>query len=244
MNRETTADVVYPECDGEPIGETDLHIHWTLRVRDILKWRYRDQRVYVAADLLLYYFEGVPSRYVVPDVFVVKNSDPGMRRVYKLWEEGQPPHFVLEITSSSTRQEDEARKPQKYAAMGVREYFLYDPTGDYLRPRLQGHRLVGAEYVRIEADAQARLLATELDMHLGVEQGNLALWDASTGATLMTAAEAREQQAITAEHKAETAQNKADAAQLKADTAEQLAAAAEQEVQRLRELLKRHGIED
>jgi hypothetical protein len=65
----------YPESDGKPMGETDWHIDWTLRLRDMLKYRYRDQRVYVGSDLLLYYHEGVPRDFVVPDGFVVLDCD-------------------------------------------------------------------------------------------------------------------------------------------------------------------------
>ena len=63
------AAIDYPESDGRPMGETDWHIEWTLRLRDMLKLRYRGQKVYVASDLLIYYHEGVPRDFVVPDGF-------------------------------------------------------------------------------------------------------------------------------------------------------------------------------
>jgi hypothetical protein len=72
--------IEYPESDGQPIGETDVHIHWMIRLRDILKHRYRSARVYVAADLMLYYVEGNPAKVVSPDVFVVKDCEQGFRR--------------------------------------------------------------------------------------------------------------------------------------------------------------------
>jgi Uma2 family endonuclease len=97
----------YPESDGKPIGETDWHIDWTLRLRDMLKYRYRDQRVYVGSDLLLYYHEGVPRDFVVPDGFVVLDCDPKKRRVFKTWEEKRVPNVVFEFTSASTRRSDE-----------------------------------------------------------------------------------------------------------------------------------------
>jgi len=51
---------------------------------DVLSYRYRDQRVYVSCNLLLYYSEGNPHDFVVPDDFVVLDCDPSARRVYKL----------------------------------------------------------------------------------------------------------------------------------------------------------------
>jgi len=39
--------------------------------------------------------------------------------------------------------------------LGVREYFIFDPLGDYLSPPLRGYRLVGDEYIRMEGDGRA-----------------------------------------------------------------------------------------
>ncbi len=55
------------------------------------------------------------------------------------------PSFVLEITSSSTRREDLAKRG-RYAAWGVAEYFLYDPWEEYLDPPLQGFALGDGVY--------------------------------------------------------------------------------------------------
>jgi len=80
--------IEYPESDGKPMGETDLHRDWMVRILEILRYRYRQQRVYVASDLIVYYEEGDPTRSVVPDDFVVMDCDPGRRRTFKTWEEG------------------------------------------------------------------------------------------------------------------------------------------------------------
>jgi Uma2 family endonuclease len=54
---------------------------------------------------------------------------------------------VLEIISKNTRSKDQGAKKGIYAFLGVREYFQYDPTGDYLTPQLQGLRLVDGNYL-------------------------------------------------------------------------------------------------
>ena len=55
------------------------------------------------------------------------------------------------MTSKTTRKEDERKKPILYRdIMKVAEYFLFDPTEDYLKPPFQGFRLVDGEYVPIE----------------------------------------------------------------------------------------------
>jgi Uma2 family endonuclease len=135
---ETKTDIEYPESDGLPMGETDLHQWWMIHIKDLLRRRYEGQRVYVSSNLLIYPEEGNNLRHVAPDCFVVLDCEPGFRRTYKLWEEGKPPDVVFEVTSNSTRRQDEDDNPSLYAEMGVREYFLYDPTADYLDPPLQG----------------------------------------------------------------------------------------------------------
>jgi hypothetical protein len=56
----TTTDIEYPESDGMPMGETDLHIEWMFRLRALMRYRYRGQWAYVASNLLLYYEQGNP----------------------------------------------------------------------------------------------------------------------------------------------------------------------------------------
>ena len=80
-------EIEYPESDGKPLGETDTHRNWIIRLIDMLSYRYRTQRVYVSGDLLVYYIEGRPTKFIVPDVFVVKDCEPGERRVFLIWAE-------------------------------------------------------------------------------------------------------------------------------------------------------------
>jgi len=129
------AQVVYPERDGRPVAETDVHIEQLLELRETLAWYFRDDpQVYVSGNLLLYYVEGNPNERIAPDVFVVFGVPKGQRRVYKVWEEGKGPDVVFEITSCSTRREDLGEKKLIYADLGVKEYFLFDPLGEYLQP--------------------------------------------------------------------------------------------------------------
>ena len=96
--------------------------------------------------MFLYFEEGDPRAVVAPDVFAVVGAPKHMRSSYKLWEEPKAPDFVLEITSRSTREEGQGRKREVYASLAVGEYWLFDPMGDYLAPRLQGFCLSGRDY--------------------------------------------------------------------------------------------------
>ena len=125
----------YPERDGKPMAETDVHIDVLIYLREALRDYFRNKpQVYVAGNMLLYYEEGNPSACVAPDVFVVQGVAKGERRTYKVWEEGQSQTVVFEITSRGSRLEDLGTKRALYAMLGVQEYFLYDPLGEYLRP--------------------------------------------------------------------------------------------------------------
>ena len=83
---------------------------------------------------------------VAPDVFVVIGAERADRSIYRLWEEPKGPDFVLEITTRSTRREDQVSKRELYRSLGVREYWQFDPTNDYLDPPLQGLELIDGEY--------------------------------------------------------------------------------------------------
>ena len=141
------AAIDYPTSDGKPLAENDAQARAILYAFGALRVYYETRSdVYVSADLLIYYEEGDPRVSVAPDVFVVFGVEDRMRGNYKVWEEGKGPDFVLEVASPGTWREDVGRKRSVYARLGVREYFLYDPTGEHLTPRLQGHRLEDGEY--------------------------------------------------------------------------------------------------
>ena len=191
----TTADpqVVYPETDGKPMAETDVHINALIDLREALKDYFREApQVYVAGNLLLYYEEGNPTASVAPDVFVVQGVAKHARRTYRLWEEGQPPTVVFEITSRGTRLEDLGNKRALYAMLGVQEYFLYDPLGEYLQPPLQGYRLEEGDYQRLRSEPEAALTSQVLGLELRLEAGHLRVVNPATGERLLTPAEAQE----------------------------------------------------
>src|SRR5262245_24817005 len=182
--------IYYPETDGKPMGETDVHIDALIYLREALRDHFRDaSQVYVAGNMFLYYEEGEPTACVAPDVFVVLGVGKHERRTYRLWEEGQPPAVVFEITSRGSRLEDLGTKRAVYAMLGVREYFIYDPLGEYLRPPLQGYRLHEGEYQRLLLTGAEGLTSQVLGLELRVEAGRLRVSDPATGERLLTPAE-------------------------------------------------------
>jgi len=179
--------IIYPESDGEPIGETDWHIAVILYLRQALRYFFRNQQVYVAADLLFYYEEGETSVYKVPDVFVVKDVAPHDRRTYKLWEEdNKQPNIIFEITSKSTRWDDLTTKKALYELLGVQEYILFDPLDEYLKPNLQGYELVDGRYNEMTLDEDGCLLSNEMGLLLRPEKHLLRLVNPTTNEPIPT----------------------------------------------------------
>lgn len=224
--------VHYPESDGQPMGETEQHINAIMYLYQALKHFLRQaERTYAAANMLFYYEEGNPTAVVVPDAFVVKGISKHVRRTFKLWEEKVAPCVVFEITSSSTRLEDLGGKRALYEMLGVHEYFLFDPLGEYLEPQLQGFRLEEGYYQRLELSPEGTLSSQELELTLRPDGDLLRLVDPETGEALPTLDEAVD----LALAETERAQVEAQRAQAEAQRAD----AAEAELARLRAELKR-----
>lgn len=183
------AEIDYPTSDGRPMGETDLHRRIMADIIERLTRHFAGQNVYVSGNILLFYEQGSPRRHVSPDVLVTKSLAPADREHYLVWREGRVPDVVIEVTSKSTRREDLREKFRLYRdVLRIREYFLYDPRGEYLRPPLQGYRLEGAEYVPIQM-RQGRLKSVELGLTLAVGERDLVLFD-SRRRRLLTGGEA------------------------------------------------------
>jgi Uma2 family endonuclease len=138
---------LYPESDGKPIAETDVHRHLLSDLVFTLENFFRAQPdVYVSGNLLIYYVEGNPKKRIAPDIFVARGVKKGQRRIYKLWEEGVTPQVIIELTSRQTWREDLQEKWRLYEQLGVEEYFIFDPEYDYLDDPLVGYRLKDGKY--------------------------------------------------------------------------------------------------
>jgi Uma2 family endonuclease len=232
-------EIHYPESDGQPMAESDLHRDVMTDLIHGLKARYiREPNVYVGGNLLLYYVEGDPRKSVSPDVLVTWGIRKGRRKTYRLWKEGRAPGFVIEVTSDTTRTEDLGKKKDLYLQLEVEEYILFDPLGDYLHPRLQGHRLVLGRYQPIPLEADGSLLSRTTGLRLRIEGENLRLIDEATGERLLFAEEERVAR-LAAQEEARAAREEARAARERAEQEARARRALEEEIERLRRELGR-----
>jgi Uma2 family endonuclease len=186
-------EVEYPTSDGKPVAESEIHLLAMLDLIEVLRAWYADQPlVWVGGNQLLYYVEGDPRKSTSPDVMVTHGITKGPPRdTYLVWKKCKAPDVVIELTSRSTRREDVKRKFELYRdVFRVKEYFLFDPREEYLKPPLKGYRLARGEYVPIRA-RQGRLPSKVLGLHLERDGPRLRLYNSATSSWLPTAAEVR-----------------------------------------------------
>src|SRR6266511_227497 len=82
--------IFYPEGDGKPMAETEIHVNQILYLYSALQFFFASApSIYVGANMLLYYVRGNPRRSVAPDIFVTRGVAKYVRRTYKVWEEGK-----------------------------------------------------------------------------------------------------------------------------------------------------------
>jgi Uma2 family endonuclease len=179
-----------PESDGKPMGETPKHVMLIVDALNALQHYFRDNPLmYIIGDVFVYFLNELGTlRRVAPDIFVVPGVSKEERRVYAVEKEGKAPEFVIEFTSKRTKKMDWVKKREIYAWLGVNEYFLFDPFGEYLKPRLIGFELVGGEYVQMNPKP-SRLPSKVLGLDLAAEGTYLRFYDHRTGERIPTYAE-------------------------------------------------------
>ncbi|NJM76495.1 MAG: Uma2 family endonuclease [Acaryochloridaceae cyanobacterium RU_4_10] len=177
-------EIFYPSSDGEPLAETSVHvdaiIHAVVALREYLK----PQQAIVLADQYLYYAQGFPKLRVAPDVMVIWNVSPGPRDNFKTWEEGSIPAVIFEMTSEGTRNQDQDYKKTLYEQMEVKEYWLFDPKGEWIPEQLRGYRLQDEQYQPI-TDSRSE----PLQLRLQVDNTLIGFYREDTGEKLLAPSE-------------------------------------------------------
>ncbi|MGJ3254129.1 MAG: Uma2 family endonuclease [Elainellaceae cyanobacterium] len=222
-----TTNIFYPSGDGEPVAETYDHCFALLTTLEVLRQYLAGQQATVLGNQFLYYSQGFPRLRVAPDVMVIFGVEPVGRDNYKIWDEGQVPQVIFEMTSESTRTQDSEFKKTLYQQLGVQEYWMFDPRGEWIDTTLVGYRLIRDTYEPI-TDSRSE----PLGLRLAIEGKFIAFYREDTGEKLLIPDELAErlQQETQARVQAEAE------AEQERQRAEQERQRAEQERQRAEEL--------
>lgn len=116
--------------------EGDAHFNTKVNVRETLGGYFArtGRRVYIAAELPVYY---PGEKMFAPDVMAVLDVELKERSSWIVRNEGKGLDFALEIIVSGRRQKDLEENVERYARLGISEYFVFDRA----RLKLRGYRL-------------------------------------------------------------------------------------------------------
>lgn len=201
-------------------------------LRNYLAEKFSQRSPVVLADQFLYYAQGFSRLRVAPDVMVIFDIPQQPYDNYKIWETGKVPSVIFEMTSASTQAHDQAKKRELYESIGVQEYWLFDPKGEWIPEKLRGYRRQANPPKNDEEslvyEAIADSLSQVLGLRLEVEGALIGFYRQDNGKKLLIPSElfSAWQEEIQ-----------------RADLAEERARVAELEAQKLRDRLAALGIE-
>jgi Uma2 family endonuclease len=125
----------FPVSESSP-PEGDAHFEAKVRAREVLEAYFSriGRKVYLGSELPVYY-PGEPM--FAPDVMAVVDVEPHSRMRWVVSAEGKGVDLALEVHVAGDRRKDLERNVERFARLGIREYFLFDRG----RLRLTGWRL-------------------------------------------------------------------------------------------------------
>ena len=107
------------------MAEGDEHLEARYQARDTLRrwFRSRERQVYVGSEMMVYY---PGEEAITPDVFVVRDVSAHWRKSWVVSHEGRAVEWILEVLGSGRRAKDLQRNVDRYAQLGIAEYFVFD----------------------------------------------------------------------------------------------------------------------
>jgi Uma2 family endonuclease len=208
-------------------------------------FRRTDRKIYISSELAVYYPD---ERRFAPDLIAVTDVEPHERTRWVVTTEGKGLDFVLEVHASGDRRKDEVTNVERYARLGIPEYFYFDRTA----LRLSGYRLphAGARAYQRLVPQGGRFQSQVLGLDLALEgkrlrffAGNAALDDAEEqivrlGAMLdkvIAGQEEAAQKLADEQQRREEAERERDEAKQRSEEAERALAEALAEIARLKQ---------
>ena len=184
----------YPDGDGNFLCHNYQHSEQLIYAAEAIKQHLRNDRFTLMVDVHLFYEEGQPAARLGPDLLVVLDHKLRGTGSYKTWIEGRLPDFILEVVSPSSVENDYKLKKGKYAQLGVKEYFLYDPDLEEEEAHVLGYRLdesAEAYGDPLPAEEDGSIRSPRLGISLRRTDSRLVIRDEATGEDYQSAAEVR-----------------------------------------------------
>ena len=173
----------HPESDSAAV-ESDTH-------EDVRAYAVRALRIhyaarpgfYAASDMGLLFERGNPVAVMAPDLLVSFGAGDRRRPSYKLWQEPVP-DLVLELLSPNNWRRDVEAKPGLYEALGVREFWLFDPISRLPRAVNGWHLDAGGSYAPVPALPDGGCRSSVLGLDLVAHGDGFRFRDPATGVLL------------------------------------------------------------
>jgi Uma2 family endonuclease len=174
---------IYPSTNGLPFAETYDNFYALVVIFQVLKQYLSGRQATVLANQFFYYVKGYPNIRLDPDIMVIFNVAPGGRDIYASWSDDEEPvpSVIFEITCEATKGQDRSFKKTIYDQLCVQEYWIFDPKGEWMEPRLVGYRFQGETYEAIK-DNRSEMLGLRLE----VEDKLIAFYREDSGEKLLT----------------------------------------------------------
>jgi Uma2 family endonuclease len=167
------------------MGETLPHAELIDYLKSVLEWLFRAQVCAIYKNFNFFQSSDEGEYPLAPDLAIIKGISRVAWRSWRVGIHGPAPHVVFEVASDKTWERDLAEKPGAYAAMGVQEYYAYDPYEPALPlSRRRRQRLFGWQRDRatgllvvLPHLADGSLWSPHLESYLVPDDGFLRLYD-------------------------------------------------------------------
>ena len=185
--------------DPEPVEDAMQQLPTITRIFPMMQAHFSERPdVLVTGEAYLCWDRSNKNARLSPDCMVafgVKVEDVELRNGYLIWEMGKPPDVVIEVASERTARADLTSKRERYASLGIAEYWRLDPSGgDRYGEPLVGEYLVDGEYRRFDPHTDEDGIIWSRSEIMGInirwDGRHFATQDPVTGRTMLGLVEA------------------------------------------------------
>jgi Uma2 family endonuclease len=240
--RRAVVDALPSDVESVAPPEGDPHRIPKQRALEALEafFRRKGRNVYLSSELPVYY---PGEEMFAPDLIAVLDAEPRERLRWVVAEEGKGLTFAMEVTLHGSRQKDLERNVERFARLGIPEYFAFDRR----QCRLHAWRLTESGQYAAIVPQLGRWESMVLGLELAVEENRVRFYAGTalvpeTQELLSRAnalADALQDRLALAERVAEEEKERADREKERADREKERADAAERRARALEEELDR-----